>query len=314
MKLYNQNLTKGFLLAPMSGYTNWPMRMLCRKYGAELCYTEMISAAGMIRGTKNTENLLLRPDEDKPLVVQMFTASVDEACQAARMLENEGFEGIDINMGCPAKKIICKGAGAALMKDMEKAVLMADAVKNAVNMPVSVKMRAGWDIGTMNADKIAGALEKTGIDCLILHPRTKTDMYRGTPRWEIFSRVKESTRLPVVASGDIRSPEDIEEVRDLSADAFMVGRGAVGRPWIFRELAGGDPPDLEERKEVMLEHIDLLCRCFDQRKGVLHMRKFISAYVRGMPDASHFKQRACSTDNAQALISTIEDFFNRFIS
>jgi tRNA-dihydrouridine synthase B len=314
MKLYNQNLIHGLLLAPMSGYTNWPMRMLCRKYGAELCYTEMISAAGMIRGTQNTKNLLFRPDEDKPLVVQLFTASVDEACQAARMLASEGFDGIDINMGCPVKKVVCKGAGSALMKDLDKAVHMADAVKNAVDMPVSVKIRAGWDRETINADKLAEALEKTGIDCLILHPRTKTDMYRGTPRWEIFSRVKESTRLPVVASGDIRSPEDLNKLRDLSADVFMVGRGAVGRPWIFRELAGGNPPDLDERKEVMLEHIDLLCTCFGHRKGISHMRKFISAYVRGLPGAAHLRQVACSTDSIQTLISTIENFFDSSIS
>lgn len=309
--LYNLNFNRGLFLAPLSGYTNWPLRMLCRKFGAELCYTEMISAAGMIRRTENTMKLLDRPDDDKPLVVQIFTASPDEASQAARMLEDKGFDGIDINMGCPAKKVVAKGAGAALMKDVEKAVRMAQAVNNAVSMPVSVKMRAGWDTGSINACELACMLEKTGIDSLILHPRTRTDMYLGSPRWEIFSQVKEKVSLPVIASGDIKSPEDITAIRNLGADACMVGRGAIGRPWIFRELAGGPTVSLEERRETMLHHLDMLCTYFGERKGSMHIRKFLSAYVKGLRGAAHFRQLACLKENAEQLQSIINKFFKR---
>jgi tRNA-dihydrouridine synthase B len=311
--MYNLTFNHGFFLAPLSGYTNWPLRMLCRKFGAELCYTEMISAAGMIRRTENTRKLLVRPDDDKPLVVQIFSESPEEASLAARMLEDEGFDGIDINMGCPVKKIVKKGAGAALMKDAGKALRMAEAVNNAVRVPVSVKMRAGWDTDSMNADELAPMFEKTGIDCLILHPRTRTDMYRGSPRWEIFSRVKAATSIPVVASGDIKSPEDIHAIRTIGADAYMVGRGVIGRPWIFRELTGGPPASLEERRDAMLHHLDMLCTCMGQRKGILHMRKFLSSYVRGLPGAAHFRKEACAMENFTQLQSLINLFCKREI-
>ena len=304
--LYDLNFHHGYFLAPLSGYTNWPLRMLCRKFGAELCYTEMISAAGMIRSTENTKKLLVRPEDDKPLVVQIFSESPEEASLAARMLEDEGFDGIDINMGCPVKKIGKKGAGAALMKDAGKALCMAEAVKNAVRIPVSVKMRAGWDTNSMNAGELACMLEKAGIDCLILHPRTRMDMYRGSPRWEIFSQVKEKVSIPVVASGDIKSPDDIDAIRNIGADAYMVGRGAIGRPWIFRELRGGPPASIEERRETMLDHLDMLCTCLGLRTGILHMRKFFSSYVRGLPGAARFRQEACLIDKfteLQALIN-----------
>jgi len=182
MMLYNLQLRNGLLLAPMSGYTNWPMRMLCRRFGAEICYTEMISAAGLIRHTANTGKLLVRPDDDKPLVAQIFTESPGEASLATRMLENEGFDGIDINMGCPVKKVVFKGAGAALMKEVDRAVSIAEAVSTATRMPVSVKMRSGWDTSSINAVEMACRIMNTGIECIILHPRTRSEMYRGAPR------------------------------------------------------------------------------------------------------------------------------------
>ena len=304
--MYNLSFQHGLFLAPLSGYTNWPLRMLCRTFGAELCYTEMISAAGLVRSTENTKKLLVRPENDKPLVVQIFSASPEDASLAAKMLEDEGFDGIDINMGCPAKKVVKKGAGAALMKDTGEALRMAEAVANAVRVPVSVKMRAGWDTDSMNADELARELEKTGIDCLILHPRTRSEMYRGSPRWEIFSRVKAATSIPVVASGDIKSPEDIQAIRTIGADACMVGRSAIGRPWIFRELTGGPPANIEERRDTMLNHLDMLCTCMGQKQGIFHMRKFYSSYVRGLPGAARFRQEACLIDNftqLQALIN-----------
>lgn len=306
--MYDLTFDHGFFLAPLSGYTNWPLRMLCRKFGAELCYTEMVSAAGMVRRTENTKKILMRPKDDKPLVVQIFSESPKEASLAAQMLEDEGFDGIDINMGCPVKKIVTKGAGAALMKDAGKALRMAEAVKNAARVPVSVKMRAGWDTDSMNADELARVFEKIGIDCLILHPRTRTDMYRGSPRWEIFSQVKTATSIPVIASGDIKSPEDIHAIRTIGADAYMVGRGAIGRPWIFRELTGGPTVNPPERGDTMLHHLDMLCTCMGQRKGIFHMRKFISSYVKGLPGAALFRQKACSIDNLTQLQSLINMF------
>ncbi len=310
MKLYNFPLTKGLVLAPMAGYTNWPMRIISRRFGAELCYTEMISSAGLTQNTRNTLALLSRPEEDTPLIAQIFTASPDDAALSARMIEDQGFDGIDINMGCPVKKVVHKGSGSALMKDISLAERISESVVQAVNIPVSVKIRAGWDSSSLNAHIIAGVLEKTGIACIILHPRTRSEMYQGNPRWEILSSLKEQLSLPVVASGNIKTVRDMEMLRSLGADAFMIGRGAVGNPWIFRELSGGLTPDAHERIEIMLEHLDMLCSLFGNQKGTRFMRKYLSAYVKGLDGAALFRQQACTAENSLELRGIIKEFGN----
>jgi nifR3 family TIM-barrel protein len=309
MKAYRLDFARGLFLAPLSGYTDWPMRMLCREFGAELCCTEMISAAGLIRDTRNTSGIIERPAGDAPLVAQIFTNSPDEAARAARMLEDRGFDGIDINMGCPVKKVVSKGAGAALMADPDLAIRIAVAVIRSVSLPVSVKMRAGWDSSSLNAVELAEAFESAGADTLILHPRTRTDMYRGRPRWEILQEMKSQVMIPVVASGDIRTPADMAMLAGLGSDAFMVGRGAIGAPWIFRDLSGGPAVSVSEREEVMLRHLDTLCACHGAKTGVLHMRKFLSSYVRGLRGAARFRMEACILDKPGLIEEKIREFF-----
>jgi tRNA-dihydrouridine synthase B len=314
LKAYNQEFAHGLFLAPLSGYTDWPMRILCREYGAELAYTEMISAAGLIRNTKNTHYLLERPVHDTPLIAQIFTSSPQEAAQAACMLEDHGFTGIDINMGCPVKKVVSKGAGVALMTDLEKALALADAVVKSVQIPVSVKMRAGWDISHLNAVELAQAVEKTGVDAVILHPRTRSDMYRGRPRWEILKDMKQCVQLPVVASGDIKSAQDLKALHELGADAFMIGRAAIGRPWVFSELKGCPTPPIEEQKDVMLRHLDMMCSVYGPVKGLRHIRKFIGSYVKGLHGATHFRAIACSIESPDLLKLNIHEFFDNIKS
>ncbi len=309
MRAYNLDFDKGLFLAPLSGYTSWPMRMLCREYGAELCYTEMISAAGLIRNTQNTGSLLKRPPEDTPLVAQIFTNSPEDAVHAAHMIEDRGFDGIDINMGCPVKKVVSKGAGVALMAEPDLAVRLAQTVIRSVNIPVSIKMRAGWDASSLNAPALAEALEYAGADSIILHPRTRFDMYRGRPRWEILKEVKNRIMIPVIASGDIRTQDDVNMLKGVGADAFMIGRGAIGRPWIFRELKGGPAPTMNEHKELMLRHLDMLCTCHGSRPGVRHMRKFLSSYVKGLRGAAHFRMEACLLDKPGRIAQKIEEYF-----
>jgi tRNA-dihydrouridine synthase B len=301
MRAYNLDFGKGLFLAPLSGYTDWPMRVLCREYGAELAYTEMISAAGLVRNTKNTCKILERPAHDAPLIAQIFTASLEEAVQAALMIEDNGFAGIDINMGCPVKKVVSKGAGAALMTESVRALSIVESVVKSVRIPVSVKMRAGWDSESVNAVELAQAFEKAGVNTVILHPRTRADMYRGKPKWEVLSEMKQNMGVPVIASGDIRSADDLQSLSELGADAFMVGRGAIGNPWIFRELIGGPSPKLGERKEVILRHFDMLCSCYGIYRGIRRMRKFISPYVKGLHGASNFRTIACTIDDPEKL-------------
>lgn len=309
MKAYNLTFQNGLFLAPLSGYTNWPMRMLCREYGAELCYTEMISAAGLIRNTNNTGGLLERPLEDAPLVAQIFTNSPEEGARAARMLEDKGFAGIDINMGCPVKKVVSKGAGVALMTMPDLALRLAEAVIKVVSIPISVKMRAGWDTASLNAACLAESLENAGADSIILHPRTRADFYHGKPRWEVLKEVKGRIRIPVVASGDIRNPDDVAILKELGADAFMIGRGAIGRPWIFSTLNCHPEPCPDERKTVMLRHLDTLCTCYGAKMGIRHMRKFLSSYVKGLHGAAHFRMEACLLDEPAEIVLKIEEFF-----
>jgi len=309
MTVYGMDFRHGLFLAPLSGYTDWPMRMLCRRYGAELAYTEMISATGLVRREKNTLKLLDRPAEDQPLIAQIFSSDPDECGQAARILEDAGFDGIDINMGCPVKKVVTKGCGSALMKDPLKAEAIVMAVSSAVNIPLSVKMRAGWDSESLNADQLSARLAAAGAQCIIIHPRTRAQMYGGQPRWEVLERIRRAVAVPLVASGDIRTMRDLETLRDLGAHACMIGRGSIGRPWIFRELTGGPAPTLAERRETMLEHLDLRCRFLGEGKGVRSMRKILCAYAKGMSGAAHFREKVCSLEYAADVKDCINHFF-----
>jgi tRNA-dihydrouridine synthase B len=225
------------------------------------------------------------------------------------MIEDQGFDGIDINMGCPVKKVVSKGAGVALMTDPDLAVRLAETVISRVNIPVSIKMRSGWNADSLNAPALAEALEYVGADSIILHPRTRSDMYRGIPRWEVLQEVKNRIMIPVIASGDIRTADDMKMLKGMGADAFMIGRGAIGRPWIFRELAGGPSLSLNEHKELMLSHLDMLCACHGAKSGVRHMRKFLSSYVKGLHGAAHFRMEACLLDKPGLIAQRIEEYF-----
>ncbi len=310
MQLYNIEVKQGLLLAPMAGLSDWPLRMLCRRYGCEIAYSEMISAPGLIRSTKKTLEYLERPAADQPLIGQVFGARPHEVAEASKMIADTGVAGIDINMGCPVRKVVGKGQGSALMKDIETAVEMTRQVVRAVDIPVSAKIRAGWSVEEMNAPEFARRLGETGIDCLIIHPRTRGDMFRGLPRWEIFPEVVEASPVPVIASGNILSFKDQEMVRSLGADGIMIGRGAIGRPWIFSELSGGNVPDIQERHELCLEHLDMLCEYMGDKGGIFRFRKFLSAYVKGLRGATVFRQEACLIDNLEELQQRINQYFS----
>lgn len=308
MKIYNIEFKEPLFLAPLSGFSGWPMRCLSRSFGADLCFTEMISAAGLVRMARNTLNLLERPEEDRPLVAQIFSSRPDEASAAAKILEDKGFDGIDINMGCPAKKIVTKGAGAALMRDTDLALTMARMVIDHVKIPVSVKIRSGWDQGSINAVSLSADMEALGVDSIICHPRTRAQMFRSCPQRQILSEIRENIECPLVASGDIQSIKDISELKALGADAFMIGRPAIGNPWIFRTLRQGNPPGPDEIRETILRHMEMLCTQMGNHKGVILMRKFIGSYVRGIHNAKEFRTRACTLDNPNELAALISAF------
>jgi nifR3 family TIM-barrel protein len=307
MKVYNIQFEHGLFLAPMSGITDPPMRLLCREYGAELAYTEMISATGLIRAGRNTLKLLDKHKDDKPLIAQIFTAEPNDAALAAKIIEDHGFEGLDINMGCPVKKVVTKGAGSALMKTPETAIKIVEAVLVATKLPISVKMRAGWDSFCLNAESLSKQFADLGVNAIIIHPRTRAEMFRSDPRWSLIPDIKARINVPLIASGNIRSQEDVEKVKSLGADACMIGRAAVGRPWIFRELKGETAPGLSERKEIFSKHIDLSCEYYGEERGIRHVRKFFGGYTKGLHGASHFRQAAGSISDVQKLRKLIDN-------
>lgn len=300
MRLYNLELEHGLLLAPMAGYTDWPFRVICRRFGCELAYTEMISAAGLTRMPANTLKYLERPQSDAPLVAQLFGSEPAEAAQAARIMQDHGFNGIDINMGCPVKKVVAKGAGSALLCDLDRAVRLTEAVLKAVSLPVSVKLRLGWD-DTDAAAELAGRLKDSGLNCLIVHPRTREDFYHGEPRWEHLEAVVAAATFPVVASGNLKTPQDLAMVKKLGASACMIGRGAVGAPWIFARLSGTAEPELATRHAIILEHLRLSCELYGEAGGVRFFRKFLTHYVSSLRGAHCFRQRMNTTETLAGL-------------
>lgn len=308
MRLYNQKLEHGLLLAPMAGYTDWPFRVICRRFGCELAYTEMISAAGLVRMPANTLKYLERPDEDAPLVAQLFGAEPIEAAQAARIMQDHGFSGIDINMGCPVKKVVAKGAGSALLTDLDAAVRLTESVIKAVSLPVSVKVRLGWE-DTAAAAQLATRLKGTGLNCLSLHPRTREDFYHGEPRWEHFSACVAASDAPVIASGNLKTAADLERVRNLGASAYMIGRGAVGAPWIFASLRGAAEPEPGVKHAIIAEHLELVCGLYGEAGGVRFFRKFLTHYVCNLRGAHAFRQRMNATDTLAELKALLNQLF-----
>ena len=308
MRLYKLELEHGLLLAPMAGYTDWPFRMACRRFGCELAYTEMISAAGLVRMPVNTLKYLERPAADAPLVAQVFGADPIETAQAARIMQDHGFAGIDINMGCPVKKVVAKGAGAALLTDLDAALRLTEAVVKAVDIPVSVKIRLGFN-DTATAGILAGRLAPSGIDCLTIHPRTREDFYHGEPRWEHFSACATASDAPVIASGNLKTAQDLETVKDLGARACMIGRGAIGAPWLFATLRGAAEPAAAAKLQIILEHLDQTCRLYGERGGVRYFRKFLTHYVNNLKGAHCFRQQMNATDTLAGLQALLGQIF-----
>ncbi len=265
--------------------------------GASLVWTEMVSAEGTIRESQRTFEFLDFVEEERPIVFQLFGANPESVAKAARILDRMGPDVIDLNAGCPAKKVVKSGSGAALMRDP---VLMQEVVRALVESttrPVTVKIRSGWDEDSINAPEVAGFIEELGASAITIHPRTKAQSFTGTADWRLITEVKRSVGIPVIGNGDIRCGDDaIRMIDTTGCDAVMIGRGAIGNPWIFREvraaMTGAEPPlppSLSERLETAIEQLDLMVEMKGVRRGVHEMRKHIVAYLRGFHSASKLR-------------------------
>ena len=293
-------LKHNVVLAPLAGITNLPFRILCRREGAALAYTEMVSVNGLVREGVNTLALLKSVPEDRPLGIQLFGDTPQSLAEAARMVEGYG-DLLDINMGCPVRKVVGTGAGSALLREPDKIAEIIRAVRAATRLPLTVKIRSGWHCGDDSYLDIAKIAEAEGCDAITLHPRSRSQMFSGHADWRQIARLKENVTIPVLGSGDLFSAGDcLNMLRETGCDGVMIARGVLGAPWIFRQVAELAATGVAsavtnlQRVEAMRQHLELFCREAGEQIAVREMKKHVGWYARGFAGAADIR-RSCNT-------------------
>lgn len=301
------------LLAPMEDVSDPPFRMVCKQQGADLMYTEFISSEGLIRHAAKSKKKLDIFEYERPIGIQIFGSEEEPMRQAAIIAAEANPDLVDINYGCPVKNVACKGAGAALLQDVPKMVRITKSIVDAVNLPVTVKTRLGWDDRTKNIVDVAERLQDIGIKAITIHGRTRSQMYKGAADWNLIAEVKNNQRMkiPVFGNGDIDTPQKALEYRTrYGVDGIMIGRAAIGNPWIFKNIkhffSTGNllhEVSLAERAEVCRQHLDFSIRWKGEKLGILEMRRHYANYFKGVP---HFKELRMKLVTENAYLSILE--------
>ena len=284
------------LLAPLAGITNLPFRLICRRHGAALAYTEMVSVNGLIRSGHKTRALLASSVADRPLAVQLFGNDPQLLAQAAQLV-NEEADLIDINMGCPVRKVVSGGAGSALMRDTGRIRSIIQAVRRATTLPLTIKIRSGWSCGDNSWQEVAQIAEGEGVDAITLHPRSRSQMFTGNADWNQIAALKRMVQIPVIGSGDLFTPEDCRRMlQETGCDALMIARGSLGNPWIFsqtRQLLQGEPIDIvtaRMRAAVAKEHFEIFADCMGEKVALLEIKKHLGWYIHAVPGAAALRR------------------------
>lgn len=315
MQLARLQLDNPVLLAPMAGITNLPYRRIMKRFGAALVYSEMVSANGLIRAGRKTFDLVRSSPDEKPLGVQLFGDDPEVLARGAELL-SEDADLLDVNCGCPVNKVIRSGAGSALLRDPRKIGLIVASIRKVTDKPLTIKIRSGWDRGSICHLEVGRIAAAEGADAIILHPRTRSQGFGGQADWAQIAELKQAIPVPVIGSGDITTPDDaLRMLKQTACDGVMIGRGAYGNPWlisnILRRLAGEVEqwPTPEERLAVALEHLEYHCACFGPEKTVFDMRKHLCWYARGLPGAAGFRQQVNRLASIEEQRSAATGFF-----
>ncbi|HJV66067.1 MAG TPA: tRNA dihydrouridine synthase DusB [Geomonas sp.] len=303
-------------LAPMAGITNLPMRLLARAQGASLTFTEMVSVNGLTREGRKSFDLLKTTPEDRPIGMQLFGDDPQLLAEAARLVGEYG-ELIDINMGCPVRKVVGTGAGSALLKEPAKVAQIVRAVRKATPLPLTIKIRTGWVCSDHVFREIGRIAQEEGCDAVTLHPRSRAQMFEGHADWSKIGELKSALAIPVIGSGDLFSAADVVAMlTETGCDAVMVARGAMGNPWIFREslalLAGEEPsaPTAADRCQAARRHFELFTELEGERVALMEMRKHLSWYSKGLPGAAQFRAAVNRIERYSELVEAMESFFD----
>lgn len=305
------------LLAPMEDVSDPPFRALCKAQGCDMMYTEFISVEGLIRDAHKSVQKLDIYEEERPIGIQIFGAKLESMQRAAEIVEEAQPEVLDINYGCPVKKVVCKMAGAGILQDIDRMVKLTDAIVKATNLPVTVKTRLGWDENTKYIEEVAERLQDVGIKALSIHGRTRKQMYKGEADWTLIGKIKENPRIhiPIFGNGDINSPQKAELYRQrYGVDGIMIGRASIGNPWIFREIKHYfrtgeilDPPTISERVAAARQHLQHSIEWKGLKLGVLEMRRHYTNYFRGLRGIKAYRGRLVTEYDPATLFAILDE-------
>jgi len=319
IKIGNINLS-GFplLLAPMEDVSDPPFRAVCKKHGADLMYTEFISSEGMIRDAMKSRQKLDIFEEERPVGIQIFGGDEEAMAISAGIVDAVNPDLLDINFGCPVKKVVCKGAGAAVLKDIDLMIRLTNAVIKSCNVPVTVKTRLGWDFDSINIIEVAERLQDIGVQALSIHGRTRSQLYKGEADWSWIAKVKDHPRIkiPIFGNGDVDSPQKALDYKNkYGVDGIMIGRAAIGYPWFFREVkhyfATGEilpPPTIEERIDVIRQHLRASVAWKGPRIGIFEMRRHYANYLKGIINIKPLRSKLVMLNTMEEIEETLEEF------